>query len=239
MVTIAHLSDLHFGDACPRALDAAREALEGLAPDCIVVTGDVTQAGRRSEFQAAADWFARLSAPLVVCPGNHDAPVYAVLPRLFAPFDRFKRLGAADQWTCARGRAVVRSWNTARAIQARLDWSQGVHAPAEVDAVLRDAFDAAPAGWRVLACHHPPGPPQGAPIPVQTRHADYTRARLATASRTVLLCGHVHQFSTEQIGAALVVTAPTLSSSRERAQGRGFVALSLIEDGAKAERVRL
>lgn len=239
MVTIAHLSDLHFGDACPRALSAAHEALQAAQPDCIVVTGDITQAGRRTEFKAAKDWFTTLESPLVVCPGNHDAPVYSILSRIAHPYQRFKNMDLPDRWADQHARACVVSWNSARAIQARLDWSQGVHAPSEVDKALQTASALAPQGWRILACHHPPGPPANAPIVVRTKHAATTRRRLESARRTLLLCGHVHQFSQEAVGEAIVVTAPTLSSSRERASGQGFVLLQLSEGGAKIDRVAL
>jgi 3',5'-cyclic AMP phosphodiesterase CpdA len=240
MVAIAHISDLHFGDACAAALRDARDALNARNPDCIVVTGDITQSGRRSEFRLAAEWFAGILAPLVVCPGNHDAPVYSVLSRAIEPFGRFRRLGLESAWADRDGRAAVVAWNSARAIQPRLDWSQGVHNPQEIRLALDKAYSLAPLGWRVLACHHPPGcPPTGAAIKVQTRNADTTRDLLRNIPKTLLLCGHVHQFSKEMVGAAQIVTAPTLASSRERGNGCGFVQVELARDVALVTEVRL
>ena len=235
MITIAHLSDLHFGDACPVALYDAQQALLDEAPDCIVVTGDITQAGRRSEFKQAAEWFAGLRAPVVVCPGNHDAPVYSVVSRIVEPYGRFRKLNFPTNWACVEGRAAVVAWNSARAIQARLDWSQGVHEPLDVDLALTLAHELAPRGWRILACHHPPGAPSGAPIGVRTKNAAMTRAKLEASVKTVLLCGHVHHFSKEAVGSSFIVTAPTLASSREREGGRGFVLLRLDHEVMEAE----
>lgn len=239
MITIAHLSDLHFGDACDAALRDAQQALSDHRPDCVVVTGDITQAGRRREFQEAAAWFAGLSAPVVVCPGNHDAPVFSVVSRIIDPFGRFHRLNFPSSWVASGGRAAVVAWNSAQAVQARLDWSQGVHRAPEVDRALALAHQLAPAGWRVLACHHPPGPPLGAPIAVKTMNAAMTRRKLEGATKTVLLCGHVHRFSQEVVGASMIVTAPTLASSRHRGSGRGFVVLRLFETSAEPELVAL
>jgi 3',5'-cyclic AMP phosphodiesterase CpdA len=238
MITIAHISDLHFGDACPVALERARAALTALAPDCIVATGDITQAGRRSEFAAAAAWFATLPAPLVACPGNHDAPVYSVVTRMVRPYQRFQDLGLGTQWAAHDGGAAVVAWNSARAVQARLDWSQGVHREREVGEALAQLRALAPQGWGVLACHHPPGPPDGAPIRVATRFSDRTRTALSSTEKTLMLCGHVHHYSVEIVGGARIVTAPTLSSSRARRHGCGFVVIRL-GDEAEIEAVTL
>ncbi len=239
MITIAHLSDLHFGDACAIALHDAQQALFDFKPDCVVATGDITQAGRRSEFAQAAEWFAGLTAPVVLCPGNHDAPVYSLLVRVIAPYRRFENLNFPSNWASAEGHAAVVAWNSARAIQSRLDWSQGVHEAHDVDGALSLARRLAPNGWRILACHHPPGPPANAPIRVKTKNAAMTRARFGASAKTILLCGHVHQFSQEIVGSALIVTAPTLASSRERGRGRGFVLLRLHDEGVEPELIAL
>src|SRR5579871_4985746 len=73
---LAHLSDLHLGSA-PRFAERARrlcERLRAAAVDHVVVTGDVTDRGRRAEWAE----FERAFAPLIderrvtVVPGNHD-----------------------------------------------------------------------------------------------------------------------------------------------------------------------
>jgi 3',5'-cyclic AMP phosphodiesterase CpdA len=72
MATIAHLSDLHLGssESAARIFEDAVERLEGT--DLVVVTGDLTDRGRRAELAA----FQRLARPLgerlVIVPGNHD-----------------------------------------------------------------------------------------------------------------------------------------------------------------------
>lgn len=72
--TIAHLSDLHLGasPANERSLRQMVSALVAADVDEVLVTGDVTDRGRRQEL----DLFRRLTAPLegrlTVVPGNHD-----------------------------------------------------------------------------------------------------------------------------------------------------------------------
>src|SRR5919197_6208012 len=74
-VTIAHLSDLHFGGYADLAQIEALEAfLPGIAAGAIVISGDLSQRARHGEFQAAHAFLHRLraAAPVLVVPGNHD-----------------------------------------------------------------------------------------------------------------------------------------------------------------------
>ncbi|MBY0564085.1 MAG: metallophosphoesterase [Hyphomonadaceae bacterium] len=236
MLTIAHLSDIHFGDACPRALAAARNALNALAPACIVVTGDITQAGRRREYAAAANWFAEINAPIVGCPGNHDAPVYALHERLIQPYKRFAQLRMLKTWGDAGGRAAVTTFNSARALQWRVDWSQGVYARDQVAGALEAAEAIAPRGWLIVGCHHPPETPPNARVAARTRHGIAGLEALGATPKTIVLSGHVHAYSAIARGEALFVTAPSLASSRARGDGLGFVVLTLNDHKATPSR---
>jgi 3',5'-cyclic AMP phosphodiesterase CpdA len=73
--TLAHLSDLHFG--LPARETAAAELVRTLcasAIDHVVVTGDITQRGKRSELDRFRAVFAPLleSGRMTLIPGNHD-----------------------------------------------------------------------------------------------------------------------------------------------------------------------
>ncbi|MEL6980919.1 MAG: metallophosphoesterase [Actinomycetota bacterium] len=90
-VRIAQLSDTHFledGEApegghaydTDEAFEAVADHLGGRVADhgeldLVVVTGDVADHGRPAQYRKAADAFARLQAPVAVCPGNHDFDV--------------------------------------------------------------------------------------------------------------------------------------------------------------------
>src|SRR5574337_1957827 len=58
----------------PTILDALRHDLSGLAPDHIVITGDLTHIGLPDECQQARRWLEMLGSPgdVTVVPGNHD-----------------------------------------------------------------------------------------------------------------------------------------------------------------------
>jgi predicted MPP superfamily phosphohydrolase len=89
LVRVLHLSDFHFnartswdsGTVLGRlAVDIHGLVREGLAPDLIVVTGDIAQSGKPEEYDLARTWILRELLPaagvdvtrLLVVPGNHD-----------------------------------------------------------------------------------------------------------------------------------------------------------------------
>jgi len=87
MARVLHISDLHFG---PPYVGEVGEALlrvvPVLAPDAVVVSGDLTQRAKRHQFEEARRFLDRLpEVPLLVVPGNHDIPLYRVLERLVRP----------------------------------------------------------------------------------------------------------------------------------------------------------
>lgn len=89
-VTFLHLTDTHFGPVQPDSLNidamniGARDA--GLKADYVLWTGDITEHGYPSEFEAAYKFsrklvnsgFVETSCPFSVTPGNHDLcwPLY-------------------------------------------------------------------------------------------------------------------------------------------------------------------
>lgn len=220
-MTIVHLSDIHCGETPSRKLEPAAAAINAICADCIVVTGDVTHSGRSREFAVARDFFASLNAPIVGAPGNHDAPVFNPLLRALSPFSRFEALGLLWRWDSSCGAVSVRAFNSARAVQARWDWSQGAYAQDQVEALVDSFPDAAK--YRVFACHHPPHAAPGTIMNVTTLGAEAALSRLD--QEHILLCGHLHA-SADFIAFGRphlrVSTAPTLASARERGQAPGF-----------------
>ena len=74
--TIAQLSDLHCGSPhfVPSLLERAIAEINDLAPDLVIVSGDLTADGFREEYEVARDYLAKLDcAEPIVIPGNHDS----------------------------------------------------------------------------------------------------------------------------------------------------------------------
>jgi hypothetical protein len=142
-----------FGTERPRVAEALRAFAEAVAPDLIVVSGDVTQRARPAEFAAAADFLARLPAcPRLVVPGNHDLPLFDLWSRLWAPHGGFRRCFGDERMPVLTlpGLLVVGVDSTRR-------WrhKQGALASAQIEAVSRRLRRARPGQLRVVVVHHP------------------------------------------------------------------------------------
>lgn len=93
MLTLLHISDLHFGPPyLPPVGQALLEIAPRLQPDVVVVSGDFTQRAKPEQFAAAKDFLTQLPpVPQVVVPGNHDVPLYRVAERIANPHEQYQK----------------------------------------------------------------------------------------------------------------------------------------------------
>src|SRR5437764_11171496 len=91
MRRIVHLSDVHFGRVDDQTVERAIESINRLEPNVVVLSGDLTQRARTSEFIAAQQFLNALPKPQIVVPGNHDIPLYNVIDRFARPLDKFRK----------------------------------------------------------------------------------------------------------------------------------------------------
>src|SRR3954464_6584162 len=96
MRTLVHLSDLHFGRVDAALLQPLQQLVTRLAPDVLVVSGDLTQRAKSEEFKAARAFLDTLPGPQIVVPGNHDIPLYNVASRFLAPLRKYTRYVTLD-----------------------------------------------------------------------------------------------------------------------------------------------
>lgn len=222
MRRIAHISDLHFGRHDPRKVDALIHSLEQNSPDVVVVSGDLTQRARRSEFAEAQQFLDRIQRPVVVVPGNHDVPLYAVHQRLLQPFAKFDRFvadsSASDSYFADSGLAVL-GLNTAR----RLVWKGGRVSHDQMSIIRRVFADLPDTVWKVLVTHHPIASVKGEPMIELAGRAKVAVHTVAEAGVHMLLSGHHHRALTGGMqprlvanDSVLVVHAGTAVSTRTR-----------------------
>ena len=95
MRTVAHISDLHFGRIDPRVVEALVEDLAEQKPSLAIISGDLTQRARRSQFREARAFLDRLPMPLHGNSGQSRhpelqpvRPVHRPLPQLQALYQR-------------------------------------------------------------------------------------------------------------------------------------------------------
>jgi 3',5'-cyclic-AMP phosphodiesterase len=73
---ICQISDIHCGNAyfIPELLDRTIIEINRSEPEVVVVSGDLTDAGYRQEFEIAAGYLERIECEnVMIIPGNHDA----------------------------------------------------------------------------------------------------------------------------------------------------------------------
>ncbi len=207
-VALAHLSDLHFGAEDPALVAGLLTELTGLAPDLVVVSGDLTQRARRSQFRAARAFLDALPAPWLAVPGNHDIPGYDLVRRVLVPRARFRHFITREEapLRVLAGARLLGLDSTRRRVTGRLS-------PRRLEALAR-LSEGAPGDLRVLVTHHPLVETQLAGTPAALEAA-------VGAHVDVALAGHTHLSSRRRIErdpglGLLLVNAGTATSMRRR-----------------------
>jgi len=241
MRTLVHLSDLHFGRVDPALLQPLIERIEGIAPDLVVVSGDLTQRARSAQFRQARAFLDALPAPRLVVPGNHDVPMHNLFARFFQPLRKYRRYITDElEPFVADDEIAVLGLNTARSFtikNGRINAAQLEHVRARL-APLPDSLT------KIVVTHHP------LDLPLQQdRHDLVGRAPLAMAMFArcgvdMLLAGHLHVGQTGDTTAryasaghaALVVHAGTATSTRGRGQANSFNVIRIERSSIDVER---
>ncbi len=211
-VLIAQLSDLHIGvtdrvrDPADRlsAVVAAIAALDP-APAAVLVTGDVTQNGRASEYERARELLAPLRMPVHVTPGNHDDP--AGLRAVFPPGGDDAMTGFVQFSARAGGVRVVvcdshePGTDGGRLCERRLEW-------------LGRALGADRTTPTVVAMHHPPlatGVEAMDAIGLDPATRSALDELLEAAPNVVrVVAGHVHRAMYSTTGGRPVFSCPSI-----------------------------
>ena len=226
---ILHLTDTHFGTERPEVMRALIDLAALKKPSLIVLSGDITQRARRSQFAAARAFVQRLcevagadaARDVLTIPGNHDVPLLNPLARLLAPYGEYQRAFGSDlEPACQRPGLWVIGVNTTRFYR---------HADGEVSHAQADRVAArllaAPAGaLRVVVTHQPLHVIEAGDVKDLAHGHAQALALWSAAGADLLLAGHIHQAFTAPVRAAVpllahdtwVVQTGTAVSSRTR-----------------------
>jgi predicted MPP superfamily phosphohydrolase len=232
-----HASDLHLGAHIPEMLEQFRHMTKRLAPSLAILSGDLTDGGRASEYRELKQYLLTLHCPVFSVPGNHDAPVDNLVKRMLSPFADFDALPSYKNSFQGRGLEVA-ELRTAAPIQARVDWSKGVSTRARTERALNSftrnvspSPTPYPRPWRIVVGHHPI---IDAPDVIVAGRVIGGHAALQSCENSgvdLILSGHTHQSwcGRTKSNNVLLATAPTLSSPRIRGEGQGFHAYSFSD----------
>jgi 3',5'-cyclic AMP phosphodiesterase CpdA len=187
---ILHISDLHLGrKAASEPLTALRELIPELAPEILVVTGDLTHRGRREELEHARELLDSLALPILAVPGNHDIP-YTFPTRFTRTRVEWERVFESAEPVYMSGRLAVMGLNSVR------PWRQqgGLLESSQLDRLASKLERAQTGALRAVALHHHlAAPPWRAARKRPLRRRDLVLQRLASAGVELVLSGHVHQ----------------------------------------------
>lgn len=230
---IAQISDLHvrppgrraYGDVDTNAMAArAVAAVANLTPepDCVVVTGDLTDCGLEEEYVVLDELLRLLAAPVFVLPGNHDrravllrvlGPRHPYLPRegsfLHYVIDDFPvRIVALD--------TVVPGETHGDLCEARLRW---------LEATLRQGRNRP----TLIMLHHPPFLTGVEAMDALRCRADAPLAKVVAGHPEIerVICGHYHRPITVRwagtVGFAAPSTAHQVAFDLRRGEPTRFV----------------
>lgn len=189
MSVVLQVSDTHFGTERAEVVDALARLSLRLSPDLMVMSGDITQRARRSQFEAARAFVERLDVPTVAIPGNHDIPLFALWARLLWPYAGHRRVfGRELEPVHEAPDLMVVCVNTTR---------PGRHKHGEVSAVqvertARRLEGAVDGQTRVVVVHQPVAVEDAADVRNLLRGRQAALARWAEAGADIVMGGHIH-----------------------------------------------
>lgn len=190
MSSILQISDTHFGTEQPVVVEALLQLAGEHAPDLLVLSGDVTQRARITQFKAAVDFLRRMPVKnCLVLPGNHDIPLYNLLGRAFAPYRNYRKsFGDNMEPQFESPDLLVICVNTTRPSRHTV----GEVSAEQIEQVSRSLRRATPAQLRVVVAHQPVRAIRDSDLKNLLRNHENAVHAWAEAGADLILGGHVH-----------------------------------------------
>ena len=238
-MTIAHLSDIHFGRIAHEHI--VEDLMRDIAThevDLVAVSGDLTQRALPREFEAAAAMLDAFETPVLVVPGNHDVyPWWNPIRRIRHPLRRYRRY-ITDEMTPKyeqEGVAVL-------GVNSAHGWTiKGGRLGDEALQTIQTYFSARAGHFNGLVLHHHltklRNLLRGHDI---VWHAQRVLEIAVTSGVDLILCGHLHTSHIEPIEVVpgerrlIIASAGTATSNRGRGSDRSANVYSIVTvDDAK------
>ena len=201
--------------------------LLSLAPDFTVVSGDLTQRARRSEFAAAAAFLAELPGKALVVPGNHDIPLWRIDRRFRSALDSYRQQISQELNPLLVGPGLeILGLNTARSNV----WKGGRISSEQTTLISEQFTDKGSGALKLLVTHHPFVSPPSDPGASIVGGGERALEAAQATGVDLLLAGHRHE--SHAVGSRerhpyiersmLAVLAGTACSTRRRGEANSF-----------------
>ena len=239
-VTLAHLSDIHFGrDVDLEQVAVFERLVADLRPDAVILAGDLTQRARHGELQRALVFAETLqrTSPVLVIPGNHDVEWWRSPFGLLGRDRRYRKyrmyFGPELSPRLELPGVVIGSVLTSHGLSfGSMTWNlndlvvKGHLPKSEAVSLTRYFQSAPPEAARVVVMHH--NVLRGA-ISRRMGLARWKSAQrlLRRTGADLVLCGHDHQEGTGQLD-GVVVIATSSGLVKGRIRGHRPAAFNLI-----------
>ena len=190
MSTLIQISDPHFGTEQPPVVAALLAFVRRVQPFAAILSGDITQRGRRAQFAAARRFVDQLAVPhCLVIPGNHDIPLFNLVARVFFPYAGFERVFGSilePQLECDAFQVIC--LNTTRPSRHK----DGEISDEQVARVVRQLRGANGSQLRIVVTHQPVHVVRDSEV--HNRVHGYRQAvkAWADAGADIIMGGHIH-----------------------------------------------
>jgi len=188
---IVHISDLHFGTVQPHVVQSLVKAVNDQQPDLIIMSGDLTQRARLTEFEQCQVFLRQLQCKSVVAvAGNHDImPWTTIVQRFTKPYVRYTSfLSDITQRLFQAPGLLVVGINSCNPFHYKNGWLLDDHLD-----MLEQLFTQCPPGTaKFLVAHHP----FDAILQTDEHNifpdAEFILHRLSKMGVSLVLGGHIH-----------------------------------------------
>jgi 3',5'-cyclic-AMP phosphodiesterase len=220
-LTICQISDIHCGNArfIPDLLDRTIIEVNRMDPAVVVVSGDLTDAGYREEFEEAAEFIDRIECEhIMVIPGNHDARNVGYL--------HFERLFGERRSVLDLDEVILVGVDSSEP-----DLNDG-QVGREHYEFITETFSEAEGKLKIFVVHHHliPLPGTGRERNIVYDAGDVLQ-RLVDAGVNLVLSGHKHVPYSWRLEDMLIVNAGTASTLRLRGDTRPCYNVVEVENG--------
>ncbi len=190
MSLLLQISDPHFGTEQATVVEALVDMAQSVKPDALVLSGDITQRARRSQFESARAFFRRLSGPpLLALPGNHDIPLFNLAARIFRPYGNHRRaFGAQLEPELDTPELLAIGVNTTRAWRHK----DGAVSSAQIERVSRRLRRARREQLRIVVTHQPLHVPNLRDVHNLLHGREAAAHAWADAGADLVMGGHIH-----------------------------------------------